>query len=88
MSNFSGPVNIGSDELISINELAKLVMLIARKRLSIKHIDGPLGVRGRRSDNTLIEKKLGWRPKLPLAQGLEITYRWIEEQVKKREQCK
>jgi GDP-D-mannose 3', 5'-epimerase len=84
MSDFSGPVNIGSDELISINELAKLTMLLAGKYLSIKHIDGPLGVRGRCSDNTLIEKKLGWRPKWPLAQGLEITYRWIKEQVKKK----
>jgi nucleoside-diphosphate-sugar epimerase len=83
-SNFSGPVNIGSDELISINELAKRTMLIAGKNLSIKHIKGPLGVRGRCSDNTLIEKKLGWRPTWPLAKGLEITYRWIEEQVKKK----
>lgn len=88
MSDFSGPVNIGSDELISINELAKLTMLFAKKHLDIKHIDGPLGVRGRCSDNTLIKKKLGWRPKWPLAQGLEITYRWIDDQVKKKKQGK
>lgn len=83
-SDFSGPVNIGSDELISINDLAKLVMLLANKQVGLKHIDGPLGVRGRSSDNTLIECKLGWRPSWPLTRGLEITYRWIDEQVKKK----
>lgn len=85
-SDFSGPVNIGSDELISINDLAKLAMRFAGKELKIKHIKGPLGVRGRCSDNTLIQEKLGWRPTWPLAKGIEITYRWIEEQVKKKVQ--
>ena len=83
-SDFSGPLNIGSDELVSIDQLAKLAIGFSGKNLSIRHIDGPLGVRGRSSDNTLIEKKLGWHPSRPLAQGLEVTYRWIEEQVKKR----
>lgn len=83
-SDFSGPVNIGSDELISINGLAKMVMGIAKKQVNIKHIEGPLGVRGRSSDNTMIQKKLGWRPTWPLARGLEMTYRWIDEQVKKK----
>jgi GDP-D-mannose 3',5'-epimerase len=83
-SDFSGPVNIGSDELISINDLAKLAMRFAGKNLHIKHIQGPLGVRGRCSDNILIQEKLGWRPTWPLAKGIEITYRWIEEQVEKK----
>jgi len=80
-SDFTGPVNIGSDELISINDLAKLVMRFAGKQLNIKHIAGPLGVRGRSSDNTLIEERLNWRPTQPLAKGLEITYRWLAQQV-------
>ena len=80
-SEFTGPVNIGSDELISINNLAKLAMEFAGKKLNIRHIDGPLGVRGRCSDNTLIEQKLGWRPTWKLARGYEITYKWIAEQV-------
>jgi nucleoside-diphosphate-sugar epimerase len=81
-SNFMGPVNIGSDEMVSINGLAAAIMKIARKKLSIKHIPGPLGVRGRNSDNTLIEKRLGWRPTEPLASGLAKTYPWIEAQVR------
>ncbi len=83
-SGFSGPVNIGSDELVSINDLARRVMGIANKSVSLKHIKGPLGVRGRSSDNTLIQKKLGWRPSWPLAKGLELTYRWIEAQVRNK----
>ena len=85
-SDFSGPINIGSDELISINDLAKLAMRLAKKNVVIKHIKGPLGVRGRCSDNTLIEKKLGWRPTWSLEKGLELTYQWISEQVKKKQE--
>jgi nucleoside-diphosphate-sugar epimerase len=81
-SDFSGPVNIGSEEMVSINQLAEIVMEIAGKKLTIKHIDGPLGVMGRSSDNRLIKEKLGWAPSQPLKVGLEKTYRWIEEQVK------
>lgn len=81
-SDFAGPVNIGSAEMVSINELAELTMEIADKRLTIQHIAGPLGVPGRNSDNTLIREKLGWAPSLPLRQGLEETYRWIEDRVK------
>ncbi len=81
-SDFYGPVNIGSDELISINGLAELAMVIAGKDLSINHIDGPLGVRGRSSDNTHIQEKLEWRPTAKLADGMKVTYEWIEEQVK------
>lgn len=82
-SDFEGPVNIGSEEMVTINQLAEMVMEIAGKNLTIKHIPGPLGVRGRNSDNKLIHEKLGWKPSQPLAEGLEKTYQWIEEQVKK-----
>jgi len=81
-SDFIGPVNIGSEEMVSINKLAEMIMKIANKKLSIKHIPGPLGVRGRNSDNRLIYEKLGWKPAAPLRQGLEKTYKWIVEQVK------
>jgi GDP-D-mannose 3', 5'-epimerase len=80
-SNFIGPVNIGSDEMVSINDLAQSIMMLANKNLSINHIPGPLGVRGRNSDNTLIEKELGWRPSQPLTEGLQKTYSWIKSQV-------
>ena len=82
-SNFTGPVNIGSDEMVTINQLLEMIMEIAGKRLTVKHIDGPLGVRGRNSHNKLIEEKLGWRPTAPLKDGLRKTYPWIEEQVRK-----
>jgi len=77
-SDFMGPVNIGSDEMISINDLAKMIAEIAGKSVNIKHIEGPQGVRGRNSDNTLIEQKLGWRPSQPLKEGIEKTYNWIK----------
>lgn len=80
-SDFAGPVNIGSEEMITINRLAELAMEIAGKPLGIRHIPGPLGVRGRRSDNRLIAERLGWAPSRPLREGLEKTYRWIERQV-------
>jgi len=83
-SDFLGPVNIGSDEMISINNLAKMIMEIAGKNLKIKHIPGPLGVRGRNSDNTLIKEKLGWAPSKPLREGMEKTYHWIESELKKQ----
>ena len=80
-SDFIGPVNIGSEEMVTINQLAENVMKIAGKDLTIKHIKGPLGVRGRNSDNKLIEEKLGWQPKLDLYQGLEKTFNWVNAQV-------
>jgi len=83
-SDFVGPVNIGSEEMVTLNELAEIVMEIAGKKLSIKHIPGPLGVRGRNSDNHLIKEKLGWEPIAPLRSGLELTYNWISKQVKNR----
>jgi len=82
-SDFSGPVNIGSEEMVTINQLASMIMKIAGKNLTIKHISGPLGVRGRNSDNRLIREKLGWSPSAPLEQGLEKTYRWIHGMVEK-----
>jgi nucleoside-diphosphate-sugar epimerase len=80
-SDWTGPVNIGSDEMVSINQLVDIVSDIAGKNLKKVHIEGPLGVRGRNSDNNLIEQKLGWRPSEPLKKGLEKTYEWIEKQV-------
>ena len=80
-SVFSGPVNIGSDELISINDLAKMAMKIANKPLTIKNIKGPTGVRGRSSDNKLIKEKLGWAPSSKLEDGIKITYSWIASQI-------
>ncbi len=84
-SDFPGPVNIGSDEMVSINELGKMIMEIAGKRLSIRNVPGPLGVRGRVSDNRMIRKKLAWAPSRPLREGLQKTYPWILGQVKARQ---
>jgi nucleoside-diphosphate-sugar epimerase len=78
---FLGPVNIGSDEMVTINKLADIACEIGDKTLVKKHIPGPLGVRGRNSDNNLIFAKLGWKPTLPLKDGLTKTYNWINEQV-------
>ena len=80
-SDFIGPVNIGSEEIITINGLAKMIMKIAGKNLHTKHIEGPLGVRGRKSDNKLIYEKLNWRPSQQLSVGMEKSYKWIEQQV-------
>ncbi len=84
-SDFEGPVNIGSDEMISINDFTRMVMDVAGKNLSVRHIPGPEGVRGRNSDNTLIRAKLGWAPSQPLVEGVKKTYAWIAEQVKRAE---
>ncbi len=80
-SDFLGPVNIGSDEMITINGLAQMAMKIAEKNLTINHIPGPQGVRGRNSDNVLIKEKLGWAPSMPLEKGMELTYNWILDQI-------
>lgn len=82
-SDFMGPVNIGSEEMVSINQLCQIVADIAGKTIHVKHIDGPLGVRGRNSDNKLIDARLGWKPSQPLKNGLEKTYKWILQQVEK-----
>ncbi len=81
-SNFHDPINIGSSEMISINDLVKMVSDIVGKHVNINHIEGPQGVRGRNSDNTLISQKLNWTPSQPLRTGMIQTYKWIEEQVK------
>src|SRR5262249_44077052 len=70
-----------SEEMVTINELVDLVADIAGKVIGKKHVPGPLGVRGRNSDNRLIKEKLGWQPRQPLRAGLERTYRWIEHQI-------
>jgi nucleoside-diphosphate-sugar epimerase len=80
-SEFTGPVNIGSEEMVTINQLTEIIMSIAKKRLRIRHVNGPQGVRGRNSDNKVIEEKLGWAPKMKLKDGLQITYEWIHKQV-------
>jgi len=82
-SDFSGPINIGSEEMVTINKLAEMVIGISGKKLSTNHINGPLGVRGRNSDNTLIKAKLGWAPSAPLINGLKKQYQWIQDQVNK-----
>jgi GDP-D-mannose 3',5'-epimerase len=82
-SDFEGPVNIGSDEMVSINQLVGMVADIAGKKININHIPGPLGVRGRNSDNRLIKERLGWAPSQTLTKGLETTYAWIEQQTRR-----
>jgi nucleoside-diphosphate-sugar epimerase len=82
-SDCSEPINIGSDEMVSINELALMVAEVAGKQISLKHIPGPLGVRGRNSENSFIREKLNWAPSKPLREGIEKTYAWIAEQVAK-----
>jgi len=81
---FTGPVNIGSNEMVTINKLFEIVAEISGKSIKKKHIDGPLGVRGRNSHNELIETKLNWSPSKPLREGMEKTYKWVEDQVKKQ----
>ncbi len=84
-SNFSGPANIGSEEMVTIDRLAGLIMETAGKQLTIHHVPGPLGVRGRNSDNRLIKERIGWAPRRPLREGLEKTYSWIAAQVRQRD---
>lgn len=82
-SGWTGPVNIGSEEMVTINQLANMTTEISGKKLRIKYVSGPQGVRGRNSDNRLFKENLGWAPSIPLRKGLEITYTWIKEQVEK-----
>ena len=74
-------LNVGSDEMVSINAPVAMIAGVADKAVRLKHIPGPLGVRGRNSDNHLIAEKLGWRPREPLIRGIEKTYPWIAAQV-------
>jgi len=80
-SNCKIPLNIGSDEMVTINQLVEMVSTIANKKITKKHIEGPQGVRGRNSENTLIQRELGWAPTNSLKWGLEKTYPWILEQI-------
>ena len=80
-SKHAVPLNIGSDEIVSINELVSIVANVAGKKIDIEHEPGPQGVRGRQSDNTLIAALIGWRPSKSLAEGIAITYPWIEQQL-------
>jgi nucleoside-diphosphate-sugar epimerase len=82
-SDFMGPVNIGSEEMVTINQLVDTAAKVANKKVEKIHIDGPLGVRGRNSDNTLIREKLGWDYSITLEEGIKKTYEWIKWQ-----QCK
>jgi nucleoside-diphosphate-sugar epimerase len=82
-SDHSEPLNLGTEEMVTINQLAQLIIETAGKRgITLRHIDGPQGVRGRNSDNTRLRKVLGWEPRITLAEGLDPTYRWIEKQIK------
>ena len=81
-SDFMGPVNIGSEEMVSINQLVDTAAKVAHKNITTEHIDGPLGVRGRNSNNDLIREKLGWDYRQTLEEGIRRTYFWIEEQMK------
>jgi nucleoside-diphosphate-sugar epimerase len=83
-SDFEGPVNIGSEEMVTINDLAKMAIDISGKNITIKNVPGFTGVRGRNSDNKLIQEKLGWAPNYPLMSGLIETFNWINKQVNKQ----
>lgn len=83
-SDFHDPLNLGQDRMVSINELAAMIAKIAGFEIKIKHIEGPQGVRGRNSDNTLLRKTLKWEPAISLEEGLMKTYGWIEEQVREQ----
>lgn len=82
-TGYSEPINIGSSEMVAINDLARMIIDISGKSLTIRNIDGPQGVRGRNSDNTLIEEKLGWAPGISLRVGIEQLYNWVESQLNK-----
>lgn len=82
-SDFEGPVNLGSSRMVTIEEVARQVIAISGKWIDLNYIEGPVGVQGRNSDNTLILDKLGWEPKYPLEMGLYHTYQWVRQQVAK-----
>ena len=82
-SNFLGPVNIGSEEMVTINQLVDITAKVANKTVEKNHIDGPLGVRGRNSNNDLIRKELGWDYSMTLEEGIGKTYNWIMGEISK-----
>ena len=83
-SDFIGPVNIGSEEMVTINQLVDIAAEVAEKEVSKNHIDGPLGVRGRNSNNDLIREKLDWDYQMTLKEGIRYTYYWIREQINEK----
>jgi GDP-D-mannose 3', 5'-epimerase len=81
-SDYPEPLNLGTEEMVTINQLARLVTEVAGKQgVTLRHVDGPQGVRGRNSDNSRLRRVLGWEPRVTLAEGLSPTYQWIEKQV-------
>jgi len=80
-SSHQGPFNIGSDEMVTINQLVSMVAEISKKDVKINNIPGPEGVRGRNSDNRYIHETIGWKPTRPLSVGLSDTYKWIQSEV-------
>jgi len=80
-SDFTGPVNVGSEEMITINDLVKMVAGVAQKEIKVNNIPGPTGVRGRNSDNKSIKEKLNWAPSQSLVEGISKTYQWINTQM-------
>jgi GDP-D-mannose 3',5'-epimerase len=87
-SDFNEPLNLGQDRMVTINQLADIVADIAGIKIAKKHVDGPQGVRGRNSDNTKLREVLGWEPEISLEEGLNVTYWWIEEQVREKLESK
>ena len=84
-SDYQEPLNLGSEEMVTVNELAWMIVEVSGKDgITLRHVDGPQGVRGRNSDNRRLREVLGWEPSVTLHQGLEPTYRWIEKQVTSR----
>ena len=83
-SDYTGPLNIGSERMVTIDELARIIIEIAGKNISIEHITGPEGVRGRNSDNTRLREVLNWEPTIDLEVGLAETFIWIEKQLTER----
>ena len=81
-SEYSQPLNLGQDRMVTINELARIVAAIAEVDVVLRHVPGPQGVRGRNSDNTRLRAVLGWEPEISLEKGLAVTYEWIEQQVR------
>src|SRR5205807_6815876 len=84
-SDYSAPLNLGRDDMVTINELVTLVARVAGKRLSVVQVEGPQGVRGRNSDNTRLRQVLGWEPSVTLEEGLARTYAWIRDELAQRD---
>ena len=81
-SDYAEPLNLGTEQIVTINELAQLIIELSGKQgITLRHIEGPQGVRGRNSDNSRLREVLGWEPSVDLEAGLAPTYRWIDKQV-------